>query len=510
MIILFAAGNEGVDANRDGYVDEGSMGSPSTAKNCITSGASENERSSGGYNPGGPCSTWGTCWPSDYPVNPTKDDGLSTSREELAAFSSRGPTDDGRIKPDVVAPGTNIVSTRSGEISGHGWGPYPNSDYMYMGGTSMANPLIAGAATLVREYYVEGQSHTPSAALVKATLINSAADIAGYGAPGQEAAQPIPNNHEGWGRVDVGAATSGSRKYRDGETVSTGANKTYHYQVGSSAQPFKATLAWGDYPGSLPSGGLVNDLHLVVTAPGGTVYRGNHLNNGWSTSGGSADGVNNVESVYIQNPAPGEWTVRVEGANVPHGPQPFALVVTGQFGPPPVYDNWLYLPLAVKDYGSGASPGGEIVNGDFEDGPTGWTEYSSHSWDLIMDSGFPSGVTPHGGSWAVWLGGGNNEVAYVEQQVTVPTSKPYLHYWHWIDSAEFSCGYDFARVRVNGTPVEVYDLCMSENTGGWEEHVVDLSAYGGQSVSLQLRAETDALFSSSLFIDDVSFQASGR
>jgi serine protease AprX len=351
MTILFAAGNEGIDANWDGYVDEDSLDAPGTAKNCITVGASDNERSSGGYNPGGPCYTWYGCWDDDYPVDPTKTDRLSDWRQELAAFSSRGPTDDGRIKPDLVAPGTNILSTRSGLISGNGWGPYSNSAYMYMGGTSMSTPLVAGAATLVREYYVEQQGHVPSAALVKATLINSAVDITGYGNPSQEAGQPIPNNHEGWGRVNVGAATSGRREFHDDDSVTGGFSTTYYHQIGFSAFPLKVTLAWSDYPASLPAlVGLVNDLNLQVIAPDGTTtYRGNNFSGGWSFPGGSADHVNNVESVYIKNPAVGEWTIKVAGATILHGPQHFALVVTGWLGPPPVLDHQFYLPLATRN-----------------------------------------------------------------------------------------------------------------------------------------------------------------
>jgi subtilisin family serine protease len=351
MVILFSAGNAGIDANGNGYVDEDSLDAPGTAKNCITAGASDNERISGGYNPGGPCYTWNGCWPGDYPTNPTRDDRLSDSRQELAAFSSRGPTADGRIKPDVVAPGTNILSTRSSYISSNGWGAYSNSKYMYMGGTSMSTPLIAGAATLVREYYIEQRGHTsPSAALVKATLINSAVDITGYGNLSQEAGKPIPNMHEGWGRVSVGSTTLGQRIFHDGDSLTTGLFTTYNYQIALSAVPLKVTLAWSDYPGALPAGGLVNNLNLEVTAPDGTtLYRGNNFSGGWSFPGGSADSVNNVESVYIQNPAVGQWTIRVKGFNVPQGPQPFALVATAWFGPPLVFDHRVYLPLVSKD-----------------------------------------------------------------------------------------------------------------------------------------------------------------
>jgi uncharacterized repeat protein (TIGR01451 family) len=186
---------------------------------------------------------------------------------------------------------------------------------------------------LVREYYVEGEEHTsPSAALIKATLINSAVDIGGYGNSSEEAGQPIPNNHEGWGRVDVGAATTpGERQFVDhAGGVDTGATEPYTYNV-QSGQPFKVTLVWSDHPGSSSASvALVNDLNLRVTAPDGTsTYWGNHFSGGWSQTGGSADTVNNVENVYVQSPTAGSWTVEVIGQNVPQGPQPFALVVDG-------------------------------------------------------------------------------------------------------------------------------------------------------------------------------------
>jgi Zn-dependent metalloprotease len=147
-----------------------------------------------------------------------------------------------------------------------------------------------------------------------------------------------------------------------------------------------------------------------------------------------------------------------------------------------------------------------VINGDFENGSTGWVEYSTHGADLIV-TGFPGSVTPHSGIWAVWLGGLSNEVSYIQQQVTVPPGSSYLTYWHWIASQDF-CGYDFGGVLINGTVVDVYTLCASTNTGGWVKHVVNLSAYAGQSVSLQIRAETDSSLNSNLFVDDVSFQAS--
>jgi subtilisin family serine protease len=364
--ILFAAGNAGIDANFNGFVDEDSTGSPATAKNVITIGASENNRGSGGYNPGGPCSTYGTCWPADFPTNPTSSDPLSDSPQELAAFSSRGPTDDGRIKPDLVAPGTNILSTRSSLAAGNLWGAGPNQYYVYSGGTSMATPLAAGAATVVRDYLVDGVGNAnPSAALIKAILINSAVDITGYGNSSQEAGKPIPNNHEGWGRINLAAATnSTNRRLVDNQSLTIGVTHTYNFTVTNSAVPLKTSLVWTDYQGNpAASIQLVNNLNLRVTAPNGTTtYLGNRFSGGWSTTGGSADGLNNVENVYIQSPATGRWKVEIIGFNVPLGPQPYALVVYGQgtFSGPTSSGGGgaskIYLPFIIKSPSSAGGP----------------------------------------------------------------------------------------------------------------------------------------------------------
>ncbi|MBN1261121.1 MAG: S8 family serine peptidase [Anaerolineae bacterium] len=340
--ILFAAGNDGIDSNSDGFVDQDSMGAPGTAKNVITVGASENLRLYGGVNPehsGDPwdevqCSGngggagWGNCWPTDFPVDPLLNDRLSNNGEGMAAFSSRGPTNDGRIKPDIVAPGSNILSTKSqGQYVGSGWGPGENQYYQFMGGTSMATPLTAGGVALVRQFYTDIEGITPSAALIKATLINGAVDLyPGQYADPLEQNPRLPNYVQGWGRVDIGNATDGSHVYEDvtdGAGLTTSASDSYPHTI-CTTDHFKVTLVWTDYPGS----SLVNDLDLTVTAPDGTTtYYGNVFSNGWSTTGGSPDRVNNVESVYIDAPAPGEWTISISGYNVPQGPQGYALVV---------------------------------------------------------------------------------------------------------------------------------------------------------------------------------------
>jgi PKD repeat protein len=146
---------------------------------------------------------------------------------------------------------------------------------------------------------------------------------------------PIPNVHEGWGRVNLVTATSGNAQYVDEATgLGTGGTDSYTYGVASAGQSFKVSLVWSDYPSTeSASVNLVNNLNLKVTAPDGTtVYWGNHFSGGWTVPGGSAEAVNNVENVYVQSAAAGTWMVQVIGGNVPQGPQPYALVVDGAFG----------------------------------------------------------------------------------------------------------------------------------------------------------------------------------
>jgi len=134
-----------------------------------------------------------------------------------------------------------------------------------------------------------------------------------------------------------------------------------------------------------------------------------------------------------------------------------------------------------------------------------WTQYSSNGFDLILNPPVLI-VPPHDGSWAAWLGGYPNETAYIQQAVTVPANQHYLSYWLWIASEDV-CGYDSGGVFVNGATVESYWLCDASDTNGWVKHVVNLTAYAGQTVTIQFKAMLDDSLNSNLFIDSVAFQA---
>ncbi|HET9222695.1 MAG TPA: S8 family serine peptidase [Roseiflexaceae bacterium] len=341
MAVFFAAGNSGADGTPgalgfctggNGVVDPDSLLSPGTAKNVVTVGAAETQRASGGASQT-PWLLLSFC----FATQPISTDLVSNNPSGMAAFSSRGPTDDGRTKPDIVAPGTDIISARSHySNAGTLWGPY-DDHYSYSGGTSMATPLAAGAGTLVREWLVALGIANPSSAAVKAALLNTAHDMA----PGQygtgltqEIPDVRPNSVAGWGRVDLGFmdAPSPYALWVDDHTtgISTGQQVSYAdtaarpLEVRDSAQPLRVMLAWTDPPASLSAARqLVNDLDLRVIGPSGTVYYGNNVATG--------DRINNVEGIVIDNPPVGQYSVEVRGFNVPIATQPYALAVARSF-----------------------------------------------------------------------------------------------------------------------------------------------------------------------------------
>ncbi|HEV8211086.1 MAG TPA: S8 family serine peptidase [Vicinamibacterales bacterium] len=311
LVICFAAGNEGIDSDANGMVDLNSIKPPSTAKNCITVGATENNR---------PTKTWtyGSAWPSDFPAPPLKTDRVANNPEGLVAFSSRGPTHDQRIKPDVVAPGTFILSTRSRDASDDGWGLSNDPLYFFEGGTSMATPLVAGCAAVLREFAIKKKSIAkPSAALIKALLINGARNIGGQYVPSE--AGVIPNIHQGFGRVDVAAITGSTKLLAvndEATALDTGQEQTVTVTVPAGAAALKVTLVWTDRPGE----GLQNDLDLIVRA-GGSERHGNQAANATAF-----DRTNNVEQVIWDHPPAGSMDIVVRAFRAAQFKQKYALV----------------------------------------------------------------------------------------------------------------------------------------------------------------------------------------
>ena len=315
QIVCFAAGNPGRDSNQNGVIDLGSVEAPGTAKNCITVGASENLRPQ-------QSKRWSTgSWRFRYPVNPIFSDLWADNPDGMAAFSARGPTRDGRIKPDVVAPGTSIISAHSRKASvGSFWGTSPDPSFCYMGGTSMATPLVAGCVAVLREALAtQHEMSQPSAALIKAMIINGAVDLPGQYVPTE--AGPNPNYSEGFGRVElsrsIAISTNTPHAFHDeGKELLTGDEEHFSITVEDGAN-LKATLVWTDYPGD----SLVNDLDLIVRADGGERH-------GNAAPGGTDfDRTNNVEQIVWPCLAAGAVDIVVRAYRVPLHPQSFALVL---------------------------------------------------------------------------------------------------------------------------------------------------------------------------------------
>ncbi len=292
MTIVFSAGNKGAG---------GHLTIPGNGKNTIMVGASENLR------PG--------------------DDGCridSTGGDDLYSlinFSSGGPTTDGRIKPDIVAPGTHIQGARSQDPNFTGGGVcggllgYPRGQtlYTWSSGTSHSAPAVAGAAALVRQYFQQSIGHAPSPAMIKAFLTNSTTYMTGY-----MANDNLPGNNQGWGLLNIGRALDNvPRMMVDQDRVLGGTGQTFTMtgRVSDPTKPFRVTLAWTDAPGTPASNPVVNNLDLQVEI-GGKTYLGNHFNADTSVEGGTADRLNNVESVWLPAGVTGDFTVRVIAANI--------------------------------------------------------------------------------------------------------------------------------------------------------------------------------------------------
>ncbi|MCA1591076.1 MAG: S8 family serine peptidase [Acidobacteria bacterium] len=295
LVIVFSAGNDG----------KAGLPPPKEAKNAITVGNSINFR------------------PKEGPLSDIR--GISPG-------SSRGPASDQRILPNVVAPGTRIVSARSRVETQPGQGPRRKAyvdaggtrhdDYTIMSGTSQAAPHVSGLCALLIEWWRSNHGgQNPSPAMLKALLINGAEDIAGgpNGFGGQ--LRHIPNNDQGWGRVslenvvlDAPDSDRGPKILSDQERVFTSAGQEFLISVTAKdeARPLRVTLVWTDAPGSPDTTpALRNDLDLeVAETESGAVFKGNVFDAGFSVAGGQFDALNNVECVYVKEPR-GSYDVRV-------------------------------------------------------------------------------------------------------------------------------------------------------------------------------------------------------
>ncbi|MET0232767.1 MAG: S8 family serine peptidase [Rhodanobacteraceae bacterium] len=308
ILVVMSAGNDGPGA--------GTLGSPGNAKNALTVGAL-----------------------------------LHGGLTGIASFSSRGPTADGRTKPDITAPGNNTISARgSTNVSSTPQAPQTAS----LSGTSMAAPTIAGNVVLARQFFADGWYPRGEATAADALNLSGPA-MKAIMLNGTNTLSSWPNNNTGWGRGWLDGNLwfkstmpngDDSRRLRlfertNAAGLETGDTNEYTFASIGPGVEFRATLTWFDPAAALGAAStLINDLDLEVVGPDSTVYLGNHFTGGVSTPGGTADTKNTVEQVRFTAPAAGSYTIRVKATDVPGDGSPesdrqgYALAVSGAFGLP--------------------------------------------------------------------------------------------------------------------------------------------------------------------------------
>jgi len=324
-LIVFSSGNSrndnegGTDPLHADFVNFGTVNVPKTAKNVLVVGAT--------YDDDGDPDTIGTHGHPDH--------------TELYAGSNWGPCDDGRLKPELMAPGGTYSN-----FPGPGGDDNINTtdgvaDDAYKGylATSMAAPHVSGIAALLVEHYVVTHGRDPASSTLKALLIQGARDIVNICSSGTHLDGYVgPDYMTGYGQVRadgpvelISNHTETSPLIRE-EEMAHDQEMEYTIRVKDPSKGIKVTLAWNDMEAGTPNDGgkeLINDLDLILVDPTGTLHYPFSLDPSNPLSKArtnSSDRLNNLEQAAVANPLPGWWTVRVSGYSVPTGPQPFSLV----------------------------------------------------------------------------------------------------------------------------------------------------------------------------------------
>ena len=248
--------------------------------------------------------------------------GATDNNRNIASFSSRGPTRDGRVKPEIAAPGVNVLSTT------------PNNTYGIESGTSMASPLTAGTAALLSQLWSRTFNTAAPPVALKTLLIAGAQDV---GNPG-------PDYTYGFGFLDGKASADfivndgGSGKRIRVDNISQGGQ----YEVAlslASAQNLRVVLGWADpevflLGDQFADKTLVNDLDLKVIDPNGNTVLPYVLdgNNPTAIATRGVNTADNTEEVEIANAPAGSYRVIVTGTTVPTAPQQFVLIGNGDIG----------------------------------------------------------------------------------------------------------------------------------------------------------------------------------
>jgi len=231
-----------------------------------------------------------------------------TSTDGMTSFSSFGPVQDGRVKPEISAFGNSVFSTST-----------PANSYATLSGTSMSTPGVAGTVTLLVQRYKQLNSNNlPPSTLIKNAVLNTAMDL---GNPG-------PDYRFGYGRINgLGAVRVLEQPSYILNTIANGGNNTSTITVPAGTARLRVMLTWNDPAGAANANpALVNNLDLeVVNGPSTTLPWILDKNNPGSNATRGVDNFSNIEQVTIENPAAATYTVRVLGTSIPSGPQSYAL-----------------------------------------------------------------------------------------------------------------------------------------------------------------------------------------
>ncbi|MBI3872554.1 MAG: S8 family serine peptidase [candidate division Zixibacteria bacterium] len=259
--------------------------------------------------------TYGTVTPYGTTKNVITVGAINSDNSTMTYFSSWGPTDDGRLKPELVAPGCQTNSD-------HGvTSTKPGGGYATLCGTSMAAPTVTGCVALWMERYKATHAGAPLASTVKAVFVESADDLGAAG----------PSYDFGYGRIDVTKAVDlldAGRFLED--SITHGQNLSWSFVNDGSLSPISFTLVWDD-PGAAENASvtLINDLDLKLTPPSGsTTYHPWILDpaNPAAPPTTGVDNRNNLEQVRrTSGLETGTWIVEIDGTNIPQGPQRFSL-----------------------------------------------------------------------------------------------------------------------------------------------------------------------------------------
>ncbi len=275
--------------------------------------AAGNDRDEGQNCPDGPdCDGPYDCIPQQGVSKNTITIGATDDNDIMTSFSSWGPANDGRIKPDLCANGYLVQST------------LPDGKYGAMSGTSMATPAAAGAAVLLYQHFKIIADDAPKPETLKALMIHGAKDLGRIG----------PDYEYGWGLIDAEETADliTRRAWQTASLSATGSSQTYTLTVSENTPELKVTLVWTDPAGS-PSAdkALVNDLDLTLTDPNGVQYKPWILDKDDPTAGAArgANHLDNVEQAVVSRPITGAWTVNVSGFAIPSGPQNFTVAAKG-------------------------------------------------------------------------------------------------------------------------------------------------------------------------------------